>query len=140
MIKININGMEFELAKSKYQDNNRLAIIIFEPANMHEYTLLTVNLPEYMLSSDMFSDDKNGQNVFLNHLDYIAPYDNILNQLVENNYLNLHNRIQFEKDEISHVESAIFNVVKSGFNNYYEIEFKSEIVNQMRNYQDLLIS
>lgn len=59
MLKINLFGKELECQKAKYQDNNRLAVILVDPKTKELYTFITVNLPDALLFGELVDIENN---------------------------------------------------------------------------------
>lgn len=120
MLQLNFFGHDVELVKSNYQGNDRLAILLLDAKSKTLFGDLTVNLPEFNFITDFFGGSNNCE-AFINHMDAIAPYSDILDW-IHNTELIVHPRI---------------GEGQSGFNHYIAVQFNEDIVDQMRDYNDL---
>ena len=66
MLKVNLFGKELECQKAKYQDNDRLAVILVDPETKEPYTFITVNLPDALLLGELV-DVENNYEAFIDH-------------------------------------------------------------------------
>lgn len=117
MLKINLFGKELECQKAKYQDNDRLAVILVDPETKELYTFITVNLSDTLLLGEIV-DKENNFEAFIDH----QPGE------------NYH---QFVQDLINTgiVDDEVVAEGHSGFNHYVALKFKSEYVEQMEQYR-----
>lgn len=115
MLKINFMGHDIELVKSKYMDNERLAILMIDDGYIIES--LTVNIPECTLMSEYIGE---GYESFINQIDGVS-YDYTIDWLEENNL----------SDDIG------LSRATSGFNNYLSAFFNEDTLDQMRNLEEV---
>lgn len=114
MLKVNLFGKELECQKAKYQDNNRLAIILVDPEETKEiYTFLTVNLSDALLFGEL-TGVKNNYEAFIDHQPGVN-YQQFIQDLINTGI----------------VDDEVVAEGHSGFNHYVALRFKEEYVNQM---------
>ena len=113
MLKVNLFGKELECQKAKYQDNDRLAVILVDPETKEPYTFITVNLPDALLLGELV-DVENNYEAFIDH----QPNENYQ---------------QFVQDLINTdiVDDEVVAEAGSGFNHYVAFRFKDKYVKQM---------
>lgn len=108
------------LKKEQYQ-NGRLAILMSDAETGEPFGQLTVNLPEYSFFADMDPDNDTSIVAYINHFDMLCDYDDLLDWLVDMNLVEYNPR----------TDSAIRNVVTSGFNDYAEVWFNKDVIDQL---------
>ena len=113
MLKINLFGKELECQKAKYQDNNRLAVILVDPKTKELYTFITINLPDALLFGELV-DIENNYESFIDHQPG-KNYQQFIQELINTNI----------------VDDEVVSEGHSGFNHYIALRFKDECVNQM---------
>lgn len=108
MLKVKLNDKEVELVKGIYI-NGRLAIKIIDSNSKEALADLTVNIPHAMFYNEEIND------ALINHIDGYN-YQELLLWLDDNNLT---------------YEDAFVGEVKSGFNIYIGVKFKTEALNKM---------
>lgn len=113
MLKVNLFGKELECQKAKYQDNDRLAVILVDPVTKEPYTFITVNLSDALLLGELV-DVENNYEAFIDH----QPGENYQ---------------QFVQDLVNTgiVDDEVVAEGHSGFNHYVALRFKDKYVEQM---------
>lgn len=119
MLKVNFNNLNVELVKGEYP-NGRIAIAMYDPKHNERISDLTVNIPEAMFFGEMIGQE-NSYEALVNHIDGF-DYSFILDWLKDNKLIEL---------------NVIVGEIQSGFNFYKGVEFKSDIVNEMRSITEI---
>lgn len=109
-------GEQVNLYKANYE-NGRLAVVM-KDENEYPFGNLTVNLPDHQFFSEVFDDEPNA--AFIEHFNAFATYDELIDWLEDNGLV-----------EIRTDGSVVRNVVGSGFNQYAEVIFKAEVIEQL---------
>lgn len=109
-------GEQVNLYKANYE-NGRLAVVM-KDENGYPFGNLTVNLPDNQFFSEIFDDEPNA--AFIEHFDAFATYDELIDWLEDNGLV-----------EIRTNGTSVRNVVGSGFNQYAEVIFKAEVIEQL---------
>ena len=104
------------LYKANYE-NGRLAVVMKDEDD-YPFGNLTVNLPDHQFFSEVFDDEPNA--AFIEHFDAFATYNQLIDWLEDN-----------ELVETRTDGSIVRNVVGSGFNQYAEVIFKTEVIEQL---------
>lgn len=117
MLKVNLFGKELECQKAKYQDNDRLAVILVDPETKEPYTFVTVNLPDALLLGELV-DVENNYEAFIDH----QPNENYQ---------------QFVQDLVNTgiVDDEVVAEGHSGFNHYVALRFKDDYVEKMNEHK-----
>mgnify|MGYP001940355511 CR=1 FL=1 len=119
MKKLNFDKYNVELVKGNYT-NGRLAINMLETGTQNMMGSLTVNIPEAMFYGETLGESECYE-ALINHIDGFH-YDFILEWLEENNLINV---------------NAFVGEVQSGFNFYKGVDFKSNVVSNMRSLDEV---
>lgn len=119
MLVVKFNNMDVELVKGEYT-NGRFAVTMIDPKTEEQLTNLTVNIPEAMFYGETLGESECYE-ALINHIDGFN-YDFILDWLEENNLINV---------------NAVVGEVQSGFNFYKGVDFKSNVVSNMRSLDEV---
>ncbi|WP_342610470.1 hypothetical protein [Staphylococcus hsinchuensis] len=114
MVKKEFGNLNVELVKGNYT-NGRLAINMLDCATKEIMCSLTVNIPEAMFFGEVL-EDTNTNEALVNHIDGF-DYVFILQWLEDNNLIE---------------DNTFVGEIQSGFNFYKGVEFKSNVISNMR--------
>jgi hypothetical protein len=114
MILLEFNNNRVELLKGTYE-NDRLGINMLDCATKDIMCSLTVNIPEAMFFGEVL-EDTNTNEALVNHIDGF-DYDFILQWLEDNDLIE---------------DNTFVGEIQSGFNFYKGVEFKSNVISNMR--------